>query len=1064
MPISNGKLWEECSYESGKFLITVTNESDAKSRLTEYNERKWYCRHLPNEGREYTFKDALTEERQKLELICKQYSHSLLTGICEAIHHAYGEKQYLVKKIWKHVNGHYYEGETVIYTDKNRNTRNYYRGDREGTITSVMNSDKCEMQNKENEVIYSIALENGEVVQKLNSREIRRSSPITEDEINVFLSLVAHKKENSLPWTLDKSIRNKLEIANKLHHFFLREEAKTWPAYALPDWFGLQTEYDLMEKSHTMHSFIVVSDCLSSKQKLELNNSVKRTENFDAVSRKDMEQISENIATHNFCKSVILKETLKTLESYLLPSSSVTHSVGASPQTYSYRKLRMCLNLLMKALVACDNESFHRACLTVLSIPVSVIQKVENEVIRYALLKQFYVRGFFRGVERCIMRFPDRRLERKLRQLLNRKLDDLEIPTTKFLPELDIVRSNSNFASSLAISQFMHIFRFFMHCDYSFSADVLLKATENGKNGFFTVTSKYMIALLKVILRDEQNTNYHAYGTDLHKVPVTLGTVSELTRLVIMESGLLKHGGFPDGNNLGKDKHCMIEASESLNLRGSYNHESMLVANDLSYQSFHELASHVQISILEYLVQKVMDSISFSRYLSRTLDSDISSLKQAKTAAQSKIKKLKIALEDCSSALPNSVIKLENEESGFIEGVTEQKRKLESELEAATAQSKLIATKLLNMMDIRNVCLSIQPLGYDRFHRRYYFFSNSPNKGIFIERGWWNCISFGNKDDFDESNAINIDANKILPRNEKSLDSFRTLTSTDEFTNHEISSPAGFESNDWYVIKDESTLQLLCSNLLTNGHRESALFSSIKKKWDDIIASLRMVNEDSSLKMETDVTEINLLKRTLVQLESALRKEKFISGTTNVFDDKNNSLSTFESLKSVVLNFLTLIAPNAFVKLRQTRSASAYKVWNKHLSEVRTLSQFHLLIKILEMNIAWTTPLIKLCSLCKKEIEEESLFCITCDDVAHRLCLSTFDGDIRENDYNYQCFMCSKKDMFSKLEHDSRIFNRLLSLSPVLKPGTFQELSLEWIKKNLHMVSFSTFYNVFFCF
>lgn len=50
--------------------------------------------------------------------------------------------------------------------------------------------------------------------------------------------------------------------------------------------------------------------------------------------------------------------------------------------------------------------------------------------------------------------------------------------------------------------------------------------------------------------------------------------------------------------------------------------------------------------------------------------------------------------------------------------------------------------------------------------------------------------------------------------------------------------PTGFESNDWYRIRDEKTLQLLCSSLLTNGYRESSLLNSVKGKWEDIIASL----------------------------------------------------------------------------------------------------------------------------------------------------------------------------------------------------------------------------------
>lgn len=240
----------------------------------------------------------------------------------------------------------------------------------------------------------------------------------------------------------------------------------------------------------------------------------------------------------------------------------------------------------------------------------------------------------------------------------------------------------------------------------------------------------------------------------------------------------------------------------------------------------------------------------------------------------------------------------------------------------------------------------LEPLGYDREHRRYWFFRGFA--GIFVESGF-----------FDEN-----------------------------------------EKNEWFVFDDLDSIKELMNHLDRRGVREENLFINLKKIYPSIVEEFEQKRKskttletsfecDEDFKSET----VDLFRSELEDIESRLRLGSL--GGLNTpkevqrWQEKVRKAVSQRDLSDLLIELKRTVSEKYFSEFDSFDEKNPSENWTRDCRSCKNYSRLFVLMMVFENSITWNkSPVGMKCKICRKKRNDESI--VVCDQCFYAFHLECF--------------------------------------------------------------------------
>uniref|UniRef100_A0A914WXG0 Bromodomain adjacent to zinc finger domain protein 1A n=1 Tax=Plectus sambesii TaxID=2011161 RepID=A0A914WXG0_9BILA len=692
------------------------------------------------------------------------------------------------------------------------------------------------------------------------------------------------------------------------------------------------------------------------------------------------------------------------------------------------------------------------------SFTAEQIDSVQNEQIRRALLKSKALseeqeilskmteaeKSEYLAEKAAKLKLEQRNRRIEAAKLANLKYEDTSLENLEPLPDLDSVAvpdsvPASCFGDALMVTEFVHRFRDLLGDDSSdpISAERLLMDMTLGERGYMRTTARVLEALLHTLLQDDVAKNYETLCTKLNTLTTNTSTAAELARLALRRKD-------DDLADLVEDD----EEEPSDGRRSRSQTPSTLHANDiddailvsLERSEFYELSVSDQMTVLLVLVGRLLDCYSINEFVEtfqQRIDSaaedrekirlEVDELRKRKAEMDAEIAANKEELSseqrettpngDRASPdappTPDMKAKLQKYRQEKAQAAVEAQRrrkmeerqrrlqKIVAEMTDAQARLQSVNDHVKELELEKGLVKRVPALGTDRIHRRYYFFRNGANPGLYIEDGWvsketlYSC--------FDP-------LSQTTPARKEDITNFCERIA-------EISEPAQqtfpeVGANRWYKIASTATFDALFAALHAKGEREAALKLTLNHARAPISDSISVQQQKTEQKIEDDEDSADefaaSFKQTLEETGRAIRESGF--GGIEDIDlwlgrlASANSVSQliellFECQQSIHDRFLRGRMKGASHANKETDAVSngngevpASKLlarWVELVKQCTTVSRLHVLLYVFDSYIDWDkSTKHQKCRTCRKKKDtEHMLLCDDCNDGYHMYCL-----------------------------------------------------------------------------
>uniref|UniRef100_A0A8C4NBM9 Bromodomain adjacent to zinc finger domain protein 1A n=2 Tax=Eptatretus burgeri TaxID=7764 RepID=A0A8C4NBM9_EPTBU len=301
----------------------------------------------------------------------------------------------------------------------------------------------------------------------------------------------------------------------------------------------------------------------------------------------------------------------------------------------------------------------------------------------------------------------------------------------------------------------------------------------------------------------------------------------------------------------------------------------------------------------------------------------------------------------------------------------------------------------------RLVCRRI-PLGTDRYHSRYWLFSESI-PGLFVETGWAAFTDYTYSTT--SESPLHSQSDEDSSSNEAELEG----TEGDIPQNLEKTFPP-VGANKWFLYASERSLHALVASLLPQGIRESNLRETIIKRWNDILSSVQQAQKQqqqqhSSLDLNPEVNNVKpcsrealctqmrevgdkLCNSQLGQLANPVEWEQQIGDAWAPGDFADPLLA----LQAAVLpRYLrgTLGGGSSSTGAESNRKTGLLR-WRVAVREAMTFSRLHFLLAMLNACVDWgLSAKLAHCRVCRGKGDDNRLLavCEICRKAFHVGCL-----------------------------------------------------------------------------
>uniref|UniRef100_A0AC34FPJ7 Uncharacterized protein n=1 Tax=Panagrolaimus sp. ES5 TaxID=591445 RepID=A0AC34FPJ7_9BILA len=392
-------------------------------------------------------------------------------------------------------------------------------------------------------------------------------------------------------------------------------------------------------------------------------------------------------------------------------------------------KARECYEDALKALKKGQHFAFKQAINAAQKLSESSIELIESECFKFAVLK-FRRNNFDDDENENYQKY-----ERMLSQFSKNICEDTSILNSKAFPDLKLAMKNnphSNlFGNCLAISQFFVSFPTYLDTSLKFSAEELLNAVTSGAEGYYKLTGEILAEFLHAFSTYEWFKGFKFFSAHIQDVTWNSNSASEILKLFLLRdisplTREVKHSVDGKLHDIIKGNKSELEKKKLEADKKRRDTKTLVPILDeeltkaFANKEFHELLPKQQILIFEHLIDLFMTDYFFTRQFEP---------EECKVIAREKIDEMKKELQEMivkNQTMKRSEKRKEQEEKKPDQQYVKKKQNLEKKI--------LIAERTFTLNQL-NAALKPLPLtlGYDRFHRRYYIFQNSPNSGIYIE-------------------------------------------------------------------------------------------------------------------------------------------------------------------------------------------------------------------------------------------------------------------------------------------------------------------------------------------
>ncbi|KAH8876795.1 Tyrosine-protein kinase BAZ1B [Schistosoma japonicum] len=409
--------------------------------------------------------------------------------------------------------------------------------------------------------------------------------------------------------------------------------------------------------------------------------------------------------------------------------------------------------------------------------------------------------------------------------------------------------------------------------------------TNNPSAGAYRSLARPLSVLLRLVLRDEHIGKQRELGLKLAKFPVTPYTAPELLRLTLLHEISSSHARVTTVSEQLQSHKIVPDAEPNNSMTAQLIHQ-------LSNSDLHELFPETRFMVLESAVDKIFDLDLIDDHIMacqrraaeawqkkiqvlrdknlRKKDKKESNINAANESGKGNNNQLDESKSTSAADEEKNTIESENDLASVVKRrrvlaaraaiEREEKENLERQRRLEMAQEHAVerAINTVNRLyDIRSTeakcVLRNNPIGYDRYYRRVWYFRCSPDR-LFLEANWACSDIMYSTDSFKDIESV--------PNYESLPQPAHTSVKNDKLSIRTISN----SWSNWYFYDRPDQLDELLNSLLTRGIRESHLKSqlladgfleSLKKRWKNSLSNKVIVNENDTM----NKTPVNLNKR-----------------------------------------------------------------------------------------------------------------------------------------------------------------------------------------------------------
>ncbi|XP_077397150.1 tyrosine-protein kinase BAZ1B [Festucalex cinctus] len=639
-----------------------------------------------------------------------------------------------------------------------------------------------------------------------------------------------------------------------------------------------------------------------------------------------------------------------------------------------------------------------------------------------------------------------REKEMQLRLEQSRRYEDQEIKGGKALPTFKLVDMpeglpNTLFGDVAMVVEFLHCYAGLLMPDdkYPITSTALMESLAGVRSGFHYL-NRVLMVLLQTLLQDELAEGYSELDIPLSEIPLTLHSVSELARLCLRPF-----------DAQGEES---VQGSVDLAMSGFDDVVTSEFLEKLETVEVFELDPEEKVSLLVALCHRILMTYSVEDHVDgmqqRTAElwkERVAMLKEvnrkkAEKKKQKEVegkdekkkkedpkkgikKEVKVELVDLISSVKSRQLmsmqaKREREE---LDKQNKERMEVAAEEERLRRQRVTVEKNFQEGITKAKLVLRRTPLGTDRNHNRYWFFSDVI-PGLYIEKGWVH-------DSIDYSCTPPLEEKATEPDVDDEDDDADDNGSTDGTNNDgallgattdvciETTCPKQGQ-NLWFICDTPAELEELVDSLHPHGVRESELKAKIESSYQDILHSINLTPKDKvGLGVPDEDTDLlKFLQGDIQEIASRLLK-----GGLGYFDDDmdiEDQLEKIDNLKElgesiisiqacVIKKFLQgFMAPKQKIKKKsggeenkveevdeekkmaeEAKVATAIEKWRTAIREAQTFSRMHVLLGMLDACIKWDMSAENArCKVCRKKGDDEKLIlCDECNKAFHLFCL-----------------------------------------------------------------------------
>ncbi|XP_048580387.1 tyrosine-protein kinase BAZ1B isoform X3 [Nematostella vectensis] len=723
--------------------------------------------------------------------------------------------------------------------------------------------------------------------------------------------------------------------------------------------------------------------------------------------------------------------------------------------------------MLASAITKALNQDIHSpsALNLPLSTPAKQVVKTKWDRIRekhqWNLLSEDEknkIKAERRKQKRLELKVKREEKERKRLEELKR-FEDTELELTP-LPEAKTVvipdkLTPENFADVVMVMEFVTAFKelFVLEEKFAVTADSIMKALVSGDEGF-PVLSKILVVLLQILLQDLQGLNRVSFahlGMKLSNMPLTNHSASELARLYLQAKAM-------DATKM-KDGRRGFDLDEQV----------LDVVKTTEKREFFTLDPQEKLKVIVALCHDVLSTDALDNYLEDSMDQvdDIrkerkleqKNSKKAQSLEKQKEKEKKIAMAMASETTskdsgakdehqnkqPSIVSALSSENKGrkdqenkndpndkeeanalvqtiksrrqMIELNQHEREKREKEererrmRDEEKRKKELLEERRQGIIEKLECCMRKQPLGFDRYHRRYWLF-DGPVSGLFVEDGWMSkeeldyMVEAPEIAEMESRVASSVkDADTEEHQSPMELSGVDTNASEENPQSAEVieiqpdqvqEKPKGLKFRDvpysWSYYDDVADIDAFKAALSPRGERESKL----REQLEAAEISIQKVMKKRLSIAPTETSEGNELLSYLKEdlLDVVDRMVRGNLGDLPNMDKFHKQVEKGNKMGQLLVRLQEAVFPRflkgIFDQEKEEGGKEAVICWKEAALSASTLSRLHLLLGILDSAIVWDLSAENVkCKVCRRKSrsDETLLLCDECNMGYHLFCL-----------------------------------------------------------------------------